>query len=77
MEEQVVPYWLALVAQNEFVCSLVSRLERRCRGQSTVEYALIGALVVVAAAVTLAVLGQQINAVFSSIGNTLQTATRR
>jgi Flp pilus assembly pilin Flp len=72
-----VAYWLVLVAHNEFVCSLVRGLERRCRGQSTVEYALIGALVVVAAAVTLAVLGQQINAVFSSIGNTLQTATRR
>jgi Flp pilus assembly pilin Flp len=77
MEERVVAYWLALVAQNVFVCALVSRLEGRRRAQSTVEYALIGALVVVAAAVTLAVLGQQINAVFSSIGNTLQTATRR
>jgi Flp pilus assembly pilin Flp len=77
MEERVVEYWLALLAHNEYVCTLVARLERRCRGQSTVEYALIGALVVVAAAVTLAVLGQQINAVFASIGNTLQTATRR
>lgn len=42
--------------------------------QSTVEYALVGALVVIAAAGALTVLGGELNSVFSSISKTLSTA---
>jgi Flp pilus assembly pilin Flp len=45
------------------------------RGQSTVEYALVGALVVIAAAATLSALGVQLSSVFSHITDTLQTAS--
>jgi len=43
-------------------------------GQSTVEYALVGALVVIAAAGTLSVLGGEVTTVFSRITNTLSGA---
>lgn len=43
-------------------------------GQSTVEYAVVGALVVIAAAGALTLLGAELNAVFSNITNTLKTA---
>ncbi len=43
--------------------------------QSTVEYALVAALVVIAAAGALTVLGGQLNSVFTSISNTLHTAS--
>ena len=43
-------------------------------GQSTVEYALVGALVVIAAAGALTLLGGEINTVFTRITNTLSTA---
>ncbi|GAC1317991.1 MAG: hypothetical protein NVSMB2_12380 [Chloroflexota bacterium] len=49
----------------------------RARGQSTVEYALVGALVVIAAAGALTLLGGQLNSVFSSISKTLSTAAAR
>jgi Flp pilus assembly pilin Flp len=43
--------------------------------QSTVEYALVGALVVIAAAGALALLGGQLSSVFTNITNTLRTAS--
>jgi Flp pilus assembly pilin Flp len=48
------------------------RLARpRWSGQSTVEYALVGALVVIAAAGAMALLGDQVSTVFGHITNTL------
>jgi Flp pilus assembly pilin Flp len=43
-------------------------------GQSTVEYALVGALVVIAAAGAMTVLGDQVGIVFGHIKDTLATA---
>jgi Flp pilus assembly pilin Flp len=47
---------------------------RRLVAQSTVEYALVGALVVIAAASALTVLSGEVTSVFSNITKTLQTA---
>ena len=49
-------------------------VQSRWLGQSTVEYALVGALVVIAAAGALTVLGTEINTVFTRIKDTLSTA---
>ena len=43
-------------------------------GQSTVEYALVGALVVIAAAGAMTLLGGEVGSVFSKIANTLGAA---
>ena len=40
--------------------------------QSTVEYALVGALVVIAGAAALSVVGEQVTGVFTNLGNTLK-----
>ena len=53
---------------------LPQSVQRRV-AQSTVEYALVGALVVIAAAGALSLLGGQLNTVFTSITNTLKTAS--
>ena len=45
----------------------------RHRAQSTVEYALVGALVVIVAAAALTTLGDQVNGVFTNITKTLST----
>jgi Flp pilus assembly pilin Flp len=50
------------------------RLVGHAAAQSTVEYALVGALVVIAAAGALTILGGQVNNVFVSISSTLKTA---
>ena len=47
------------------------------RAQSTVEYALVGALVVIAAATALTVLGDQVTNVFTGISKTLSSAAPR
>jgi Flp pilus assembly pilin Flp len=44
-------------------------------GQSTVEYALVGALVVIAAAGALTLLGGELSTVFTRISDTLRTAS--
>jgi Flp pilus assembly pilin Flp len=44
-------------------------------GQSTVEYALVGALVVIAAAGALTLLGGELSTVFTHISDTLRTAS--
>ena len=63
------------------IARLVARSERIlggpapvARGQSTVEYALVGALVVIAAAGAMTVLGDQVSAVFGHIKDTLAGA---
>lgn len=47
----------------------------RVVAQSTVEYALVGALVVIAAAGALTILGGELGSVFTNISNTLRTAS--
>lgn len=53
---------------------LAQRRAWRGAAQSTVEYALVGALVVIAAAGALTILGGQVNSVFGNISSTLRTA---
>jgi Flp pilus assembly pilin Flp len=60
--------WLALSEGCQRECSA------RRRGQSTVEYALVGALVVIAAAGAMTLLGDQVSAVFGHIKDTLAGA---
>jgi Flp pilus assembly pilin Flp len=48
------------------------RLHAGSAGQSTVEYALVGALVVIAAAGALSLLGGELTTVFTQITNTLR-----
>jgi Flp pilus assembly pilin Flp len=48
---------------------------RRIVAQSTVEYALVGALVVIAAATALTLLSSEVTTVFSNITATLKTAS--
>jgi Flp pilus assembly pilin Flp len=48
---------------------------QRLVAQSTVEYALVGALVVIAAAGAMTILGGQLTSVFTNISNTLKTAS--
>jgi Flp pilus assembly pilin Flp len=52
----------------------MEQIRSRVAAQSTVEYALVGALVVIAAAGTLALLGGELSSVFTRITTTLQTA---
>jgi Flp pilus assembly pilin Flp len=49
----------------------------RVTAQSTVEYALVGALVVIAAATALTLLGEQVDAVFDNITATLQGVAKQ
>jgi len=53
----------------------MDRLGGRARGQSTVEYALVGALVVIAAAGALTMLGGELTSVFTNISKTLGAAS--
>ena len=68
--------WLSDVQALLALCVASSvRFSRRSHpAQSTVEYALVGALVVIAAAAALTVLGGDIKMVFSHISDTLKTA---
>ena len=52
----------------------LARLGSVAAGQSTVEYALVGALVVIAAAGALTLLGGELTTVFTNISKTLGTA---
>jgi Flp pilus assembly pilin Flp len=70
-------YWLVLMVQTGLAHKILVRLGGRARGQSTVEYALVGALVVIAAAGALTILGGQVTAVFSNISDTLRSAAGR
>ena len=51
-----------------------SMVASRWSGQSTVEYALVGALVVIAAAGAMTLLGGEVTSVFSKITSTLSGA---
>jgi Flp pilus assembly pilin Flp len=61
--------WVGLMVDQ-----LAQRRAQRGAAQSTVEYALVGALVVIAAAGALTILGGQVTTVFGSISSTLRTA---
>ncbi len=68
--------WLVGVARVQ--ASWQSRLDRfrgGAAGQSTVEYALVGALVVIAAAGALTMLGGELTSVFTNISKTLGAAS--
>jgi Flp pilus assembly pilin Flp len=52
----------------------MDRLRGGVAGQSTVEYALVGALVVIAAAGALTMLGGELTSVFTNISKTLGAA---
>jgi Flp pilus assembly pilin Flp len=69
---------LQLLRLSNLVAYMREQVVDRCtapeRAQSTVEYALVGALVVIAAAGALTILGGQVNTVFGNISNTLRTA---
>jgi Flp pilus assembly pilin Flp len=69
--------WLATIAPARLRWHRPSgpvRFGATLAGQSTVEYALVGALVVIAAAGALTVLGTELTSVFTSISNTLKAA---
>ncbi len=56
------------------VVALVRNLHRDESGQDLVEYALIAALLALAAVTTMSSLGVAINSAFSKIGSTLNSA---
>jgi Flp pilus assembly pilin Flp len=72
---------IELVGRQRLAVALRGRIQRwlgraatRRSGQSTVEYALVGALVVIAAAGAMALLGDQVSTVFGHITSTLSGA---
>ena len=67
---------MSLVELSWRIAMVLDRIgvNTRARAQSTVEYALVGALVVIAAAGALTVLGTELSAVFANISNTLRGA---
>jgi Flp pilus assembly pilin Flp len=64
--------WLRLARLAD---RLMDRLMDPLEGQSTVEYALVGALVVIVSATAMTILGSQISNVFHSISATLSGAS--
>jgi Flp pilus assembly pilin Flp len=66
--------WLNVVPRGSRIDRWVSHFVTRVSGQSTVEYALVGALVVIAAAGSMALLGDQVGSVFGRITSTLSTS---
>jgi Flp pilus assembly pilin Flp len=66
--------WLVVADLQARCGSGLRGLGARASGQSTVEYALVGALVVIAAAGALTLLGGEITSVFSRITGTLSGA---
>jgi Flp pilus assembly pilin Flp len=66
--------WLRARRVQGYWSSGVERLRGGAAGQSTVEYALVGALVVIAAAGALTLLGGELTSVFTNISKTLGTA---
>ncbi|HEX9440410.1 MAG TPA: hypothetical protein VF909_12045 [Roseiflexaceae bacterium] len=69
-------YWFALMVDTVGGQELLARFSRRIRGQSTVEYALVGALIVIAGAVALSAMSTEITGVFNNISATLRSAAR-
>jgi Flp pilus assembly pilin Flp len=66
--------WLSAAGMLDGVRRRIDGLGGRSSGQSTVEYALVGALVVIAAAGALTLLGTELTTVFNNISRTLGTA---
>lgn len=67
-------WWLGLVRLEVSRRTALERLGGGAAGQSTVEYALVGALVVIAAAGALTMLGGELTSVFTNISKTLGAA---
>jgi Flp pilus assembly pilin Flp len=67
--------WLTAARVHASWHSGIERLRRGAAGQSTVEYALVGALVVIAAAGALTMLGGELTSVFTNISKTLGAAS--
>ena len=67
-------YVRAAIIRSE-IESGVGRIARASSGQSTIEYALVGALVVIAAAGAMTLLGDQVSAVFGRITTTLSSTS--
>ena len=63
--------WMGLVYLEARGVRLLQLPGSRRSGQSTVEYALVGALVVIAAAAAMSALGNEIGSVFARITATL------
>ena len=66
--------WLSVARLRTRVDERAEAIAWRPAGQSTVEYALVGALVVIAAAGAMTLLGGEITTVFSRITSTLSGA---
>jgi Flp pilus assembly pilin Flp len=66
--------WLVRARVQEKRERALDRVFAGWRGQSTVEYALVGALVVIAAATAMTALGGEVTTVFSKITHTLSGA---
>ena len=66
--------WFAAVRVQARWRDGVDRVRGGAAGQSTVEYALVGALVVIAAAGALTLLGGELTSVFTNISKTLGAA---
>jgi Flp pilus assembly pilin Flp len=67
--------WLSAARIRVRLEAAIKRLPGEQSGQSTVEYALVGALVVIAAAGALTLLGGELTTVFRNISNTLGAAS--
>jgi pilus assembly protein Flp/PilA len=57
------------------ICSVVARLRRGESAQGMAEYALLAALIAVAAIGAITLLGNEITDVFNSVGNDLANAS--
>ncbi|MCA1648284.1 MAG: hypothetical protein LC797_23440 [Chloroflexi bacterium] len=66
---------LAMARMRQGWLALAHRARVGLPAQSTVEYALVGALVVIAAAGALTLLGGELNTIFTNISTTLKTAS--
>ena len=66
--------WLSVTQVRTDLEWRLWKIAGNCPGQSTVEYALVGALVVIAAAGAMTLLGGEVTTVFSRITSTLSGA---
>lgn len=71
-EERKVWVLIGLFEWGSLVAARIrTYVERSLAGQSTVEYALVGALVVIVAAAALTAIGSQVSTVFEKIAQSL------
>ena len=64
--------WMVGARARNRVDAVLGRTEASWSAQSTVEYALVGALVVIVAAGALSALGGEVNTIFTNITNALK-----